>query len=713
MQNTEVRESAAIVKETNIPSGIDSSAVIGLITRVAGPEYANRFIIDPLKADKIGMDNYTIEDSSDGKIHIAATSGVAAAAAFNWYLRNRCQSYIGPITKRICFPAIPPCVGKEYENGSPFIYRYFLNFCTFGYTFAFWTWEQWEPFLDWAAMSGYNLILNPVGNEAVWLDVLMQNGYTRRAAQEFISGPTFFSWQCMMNMTSWGGPAPDSWVEGRIKLARQINDRLRSLGVGVMLPGYSGMVPIDFAEFHPESNPLDQGNWCDFKRPPMLVPGDPCFDSVADSFYRSQSELFGSDFHYFSTDPFHEGGNSGDVDMKAYAVGCYEKMKAVSDNPVWFFQGWQNNPVRDILKALPTENVLVGNLRAEDCADAKDNFADHPWLYCCVNNFGGQRLVHGNMKKLYNEPHQFVSDDRYTMVGIGCMPEGVELDEVMFDILSYISFQRVPLNENDWLRQYIVHRYGRCPDEVYDAWLILQNEVYTSDTSADAKESAFCTRPSLTTDRVCVYNAGRFSYERPALEKACRLLFTAFDEFESGEPFRLDITDFARQALANNAWSYVEGIQSSFINKDIDEFNKNAEVFLSLYYIQDRLTSTNRHMMLGTWLEMAKSHASDINEVAYYEFLARTLITLWGDRAGARELRDYAAKEWNGMLLDFYRPRWDSFIRMLRIAIVTGHEINDYSRYDAEYFFTTLGNTYPTEPQENLCKAILDVFEAL
>ena len=77
---------------------------------------------------------------------------------------------------------------------------------------------------------------------------------------------------------------------------------------------------------------------------------------------------------------------------------------------------------------------------------------------------------------------------------------------------------------------------------------------------------------------------------------------------------------------------------------------------------------------------------------------ARTLLTLWGDRQGAIGLRDYAAREWSGLLGDFYRPRWESYIRLLRTSLLTGRPVADYSRYDAEYFFTTLGDPYPTEP---------------
>lgn len=72
-------------------------------------------------------------------------------------------------------------------------------------------------------------------------------------------------------------------------------------------------------------------------------------------------------------------------------------------------------------------------------------------------------------------------------------------------------------------------------------------------------------------------------------------------------------------------------------------------------------------------------------------------MTLWGDRDGAEELRDYAAKEWDGLLQDFYRPRWESYLNILRRAMLTGKQPMDYTRYDAEYWFTTLSKCYPAK----------------
>lgn len=281
-------------------------------------------------------------------------------------------------------------------------------------------------------------------------------------------------------------------------------------------------------------------------------------------------------------------------------------MGRVSDSPVWFLQGWQSNPSRELLRALSPENVLIGNLRAEDCADGGDDFAGYPWLYGCVNNFGGQRVTRGNLRKLLGEPHRYAADPACSMVGVALLPEGVETDEILFDAVADLALRQAPFEEDAWLEACLTQRYGACPPSVLEGWHILKNEVYLADTSVSPRESAFCTRPSLTVDMVSSYSLPTFNYDTRRLEGACRLLLEGWEALAEGEPYRLDVIDFVRQALANKAWGYVEGLQKAFQDQDVAAFDACADAFLALYPVQEALVSTDRHMLLGPWLERAK-----------------------------------------------------------------------------------------------------------
>ncbi len=704
---------ATKIKEKNIPYKLDENAVKALIERIAGKKYADIFTFIAIEPLNKGMDRYIIEDTADNKICIRSTSGVAAACAFKWYIENRCDSYVGPLTRRLNFPEKPPKIGETKADESICLYRYFLNYCTYGYTLAFWKWDKWLELLDWMMLSGYNLVLNPLGHEMVWIKLLEEIGYTSEEANKFLSAPTFFPWQCMMNLTTWGGAAPREWYKERVELSKQINEYLNSFGATAMLPGFSGMVPADFKEHFPISNPINQGLWCRMPRPSILLPTDPLFSKVAETFYRNQAELFGTNINYFSTDPFHEGGDSSVVELKSYAQSCLSYMKTVSNNPVWFLQGWQENPIRDMLRSIPVENVLIGNLRSTDSNNASDNFADYPWLYCCVNNFGGQRVMRGNMNKMLTDAHSTILDDNYTAVGIGIIPEGIENDEILYDIFADMSMTNGKIDTDKWLESKIKVRYGSCPENTLEAWKILRDNVYIGDTEKIPLESSFLTRPSLTVDMVSSYSSSEHSYDITNLNRAFKLFMKDYDIIQKSDTYRLDMIDVARQIIDYIGWDYLKGIQKSFISCDEQAFEENAEAFMALYDIIEALMCCNKHTMLGNWLETAKSNGKTVAEKAYFEFLAKTLITLWGDRDGAAELRDYAAKEWSGMIEDFYRPRWNSYINILRRSFVTGDEPLDFNRYDFEYFFTTLSKNYPTEPYGDLDKALKTVLNLI
>lgn len=706
---SEIKQAAAVRKQKNIKSIIDFNALYGLISRIAGEAYADKFLFKQ-KAQSGGNDSYTVYDE-DGKIVIEATSGVAAASAFRWYLENRCDSYVGPLTRRLNFPAVPPAVGEPYSSQSVCLYRYFLNYCTYGYTLVFWNWEKWEQLIDWMMLAGYNLVLNPLGNENVWMQVLARLGYTSEQSRRFICSPTVYPWQCMMNITGWAGAAPESWYKKRLELAKKINERLFSFGAAVVLPGWSGMVPSDFKEHYPDSSPVGQGLWCNMPRPGILLPDDPMFDKVAECYYCTQKEILGDNFYYFSTDPFHEGGDSSSVKLGEYAVKCYKAMRYACDTPVWFLQGWQDNPIREMLRALEPEDVLIGNLRATYRCDGGDNFAGYPFLYCCVNNFGGQRTTRGNMNKMLTEAFETVVSPEHTAVGIGMIPEGIEMDEILFDIFADLAVCERPLNPDEWLKERLKIRYGLCGEYTFAAFKLLRDEIYLTDSECVPMDSGLCTRPALRVSGVTVCPDYQFVYDSADIEKVFRLLMKDYAVMPKSETYELDILDIARQVLAYRAWGPVEEIGAAFEKSNETELEANAAELMRIYSLQENLLCCNSHTMLGPWLKAARESGDTAAEKAYFEFLARTVITLWGDRDGADELRDYAARDWSGMLEDFYRPRWEAYINILRRSLVTGNPPQEYNRYDAEYFFTNLSKTYPVKPYGDLTKALNEILD--
>jgi len=707
MNFLESKNIAAKTKAENIPFYLDQAALTGLVQRIAGIEYSRRIVFNQITANETGMDRYAVSDLPGGKILIEATSGVAAANALRWYLENRCDSYIGPLNRRINFPAEPPAVGERYESESICLYRYFLNYCTFGYTFLFWQWEQWEQFIDWMMLAGYNLVLNPIGNESVWMTALQKMGYTLDEARAFICSPAFYPWQCMNNITGWSGAASMSYYAKRLELAKMINKRIRDFGAEIVAPGWSGMVPQDFDQHFSDSKPYHQGLWCGMPRPSILLQDDPWFPKVGYYYYKTLKELLGT-FCYFSTDPFHEGGDSSKADLGEYAKGCLRQMQEFSPNAVWFLQGWGNNPLREILRALPVSNVLIGDLRSE-FGIAEDSFAGYPWLYGTVDNFGGQRRLRGDLNALINQSLSTVMRDDVSAVGLAMFPEGVDTDEMMFDIVADYAVSSETYNADEWLKRRLRIRYGVDSEAAFEGWKLIRDYVYIG---KEPRDSGLLSRPSLSVAHV-ICQTYELTYDNDILKKAVHLLFKDYDMLCHSDAYRMDVMDAARQLIGNAAWTPIKCIQDSYYTKNEEMFEFNVELLMRYYELQDSLTGTDPHAMLGPWIQKARALGENAAEKAYMEFQARTILTLWGNREGSDELHDYAAREWNGLLRDFYQQRWQSYINILRCSLVTGNKPLDYHRYDAEYYFTTLSTEYSTQPSgdlKNVLSSILTEF---
>ena len=64
---------------------------------------------------------------------------------------------------------------------SPFEKHLFFNVCTLGYTAPFWDWERWEKEIDWLALHGFDMPLNPIAFEAISARVYRQLGLSEEA----------------------------------------------------------------------------------------------------------------------------------------------------------------------------------------------------------------------------------------------------------------------------------------------------------------------------------------------------------------------------------------------------------------------------------------------------------------------------------------------------------------------------------------------------
>ena len=152
-------------------------------------------------------------------------------------------------------------------------------------------------------------------------------------------------------------------------------------------------------------------------------------------------------------------------------------------------------------------------------------------------------------------------------------------------------------------------------------------------------------------------------YEPMDIIRAAGILLEHAEDFRGNNNFEYDLVDIVRQAVAEKGRLVYPVVVSAFKAGDKELFAAASRRFLNLILLQDKLLATRSEFKVGHWIEKARALGHTAEEKDRYEWNARVQITTWGNRVTADDggLRDYAHKEWNGLLRDFYHMRWKTY----------------------------------------------------
>ena len=694
-----------------------ASPIQGLLERI-DKGASRKFVIEQVKSP---TDFFELDQKGD-KVVIRGNNYVSIATGVNWYLKYYAGIQLSWNGMTAQLPAVLPAVPQKERHETDLKYRYDFNYCTYSYTMAFWDWDRWEKEIDWMALHGINLPLAVVGADVVWYNVLTKLGYTKDEINEFIAGPAFQGWWLMNNLEGWGGPNPDSWYKQRETLQKQILKRMREYGIRPVLPGYSGMVPHNAKE-RLGLNVSDPGLWCGYRRPAFLQPTDPRFNEIADLYYKEMSRLYGK-ADFYSMDPFHEGGNVAGVDLNAAGQAIWGAMKKANPKAVWVAQAWQANPRQKMIENLPAGDLIVLDLFAESRPQwgdpestwyRKEGFGKHDWLYCMLLNYGGNVGLHGKMKHVIDEFYKAkTSSFGKTMKGVGTTMEGSENNPVMFELLCELPWRPARFDKDEWLKNYTVARYGKADKAVQDVWLLLSNTIYNcpaKNTQQGTHESVFCGRPDYDVYQVSSWSEMEPYYKPEDIIRAAGIMLSAADRFKGNNNFEYDLIDIVRQAVAEKGRLVYPIMIDAYKAGEKELFAASSQRFLDLILLQDKLLAARPEFKVGTWIEKARNLGTTPEEKDLYEWNARVQVTTWGNRVAADEggLRDYAHKEWNGLLRDFYYNRWKVWIDRQK-AQLNGAPVKAIDFYAIEEPWTKQTNPYSSQAEGDVIEVAKEVY---
>ena len=684
------------------------ASVKGLIHRVV-PQIESNIIIDSI-ASMNDKDVFEIS-SLNGKVVLAGSSPVAVASALNWYLKYYCHCQISQTGTNLILPNNLPRVDKKVRISTPYKYKYFLNYCTYDYTMAFWDWPKWQKELDWMAMQGINLVLTINGTEEVWQNTMKKLNFTDKEISDFICGPAYQAWWLMGNLEGWGGPVSQEWIKSRTELQKRMLVYMHGMKMEPILQGFYGMVPTSLKSKFKKADIRDTGKWCGFQRPDFLMPTDSTFNFIAQTYYKELEKLYGK-ANFYGGDPFHEGSELK-VDLKTNGQLIQKSMQEASPGSTWVLQAWLRNPSSVMLSGLDKNKTLVIDLYTESNNAWKQNkgFMGNRWLFSVINNFGGRTSLFGKLDSLnlnLNEARNSQYSNK--LEGIGWNPEGTNANPFIADYIFDLGWRTEIPTPEKWAENYSIYRYGKDSKLARSAWSKFAKSVYNIPFRSDEPQNVICARPSLNWERTAPWGLGRIQYKQEDLKSACSDLLKCAGELKNRDSYQYDAVDITHQYLMGVSESYYNNLVADFKSRNLAKFDISSKKFLELIKDLDALMGTRPEFLLGKWIQDARNMAPTEAEKKLFEQNARMLLTTWGYGQAHLELNDYAHREWSGLIGSLYYDRWKIFIDDLSSQLKGQKHIEfDYSKLEEDW--TKQTNKFPTQTTGNSIEMAKKMFE--
>lgn len=615
-------------------------------------------------------DAFKLECKGD-KICISGNNANSMAVGLNHYLKYYCHTTVSwYASDSVEMPQVLPRVKQPIELSAKCDHRFFLNYCTFGYTMPWWKWNDWERLIDWMALNGINMPLAITGQEYVWYQVWKKLGMSDQEIRDYFTGPAHLPWHRMSNLDSWQGGLPMEWLEGQRDLQKQILKREREFNMTPVLPAFAGHVPQELQLIYPQAKISQMSPWGGFAdeyRSYFLDPLDGLFPKIQKLFLEEQTKLFGTD-HIYGADPFNEVmPPSWEPEFLA---NCSRHIyKSITDidaeatwlQMTWLFyidrKLWTNERVKAFLSAVPQDKMLLLDYYCENTEVWKqtESYFGQPYLWCYLGNFGGNTMLSGNIQEVRDRIDYVYKKGGSNFSGIGSTLEGFDVNPFMYEFLFEQAWDNSK-SVDVWMNDLADRHLGYVDKNFRKAWKLLKDSVYTV-TASLGQGTLTNARPSL---------AGHGNWTtNPAVQYSNAILFDVWESMlkvkgTKSKTYHYDVVNIGRQVLGNYFHLLRDRFTEAYENKQLDKLTGIGSRMKQVLSDMDALLSTQESFLLGKWINDASAMGKDSRSKKYYRENARNLITTWG--AENQSLNDYANRSWAGLISGYYLPRWSMFI---------------------------------------------------
>lgn len=622
----------------------------------------------------------------NGQLLVKGSSAVALSHGFYDFLRLNHYGIVSWSGSRIAWPSTLKGA-KTHRVVSPVKHHYYFNVVTYGYTMPYWDWDRWQKEIDWMALHGIDMPLALVANEAITARVWKQIGLTEKEINGYMVGPAHFPWMRMGNISGLDSPLPQSWYAPQVALQHKILGAMRRMGMSPICPGFAGFVPKAINRLYPEVKLLET-SWCGGAfHNWMLSPQEELFSRIGKLFIQEWEREFGK-CNYYIVDSFNEmdipfppkESKERYELLASYGDKVYQSIKSGNKDAVWVMQGWMFGYQRNIwdyhsLEALvskvPDDKMLLLDLAADYNAyiwkssfnwDFYKGFYGKQWVYSVIPNMGGKTAFTGVLD-FYANGHlkALQSADRGNLFAIGMAPEGIENNEVVYELLTDVAWKNTPTDIRVWLKDYTLSRYGTYNKALDDYWTGMLASVYGGFTDHPRFNWQFGPKDHLTGS---VQANDKFY-------RAIERFASCASEMKNSPLYQIDLKENMAMYMGGKADTLCSHIMKAYKDKDWATFDRQTVMFCNQLDSIDQLLSSHPILNLSRWLNFAHKWGNTSAEKDYYEKNARRIVTIWGP-----PVDDYSARVWSGLIRGYYIPRWKTYFKSLREG--TPFKISDW-----------------------------------
>ena len=644
------------------------TAAKDVLNRTIGKSDASKFVFH--STESTSTDTYSIKVENN-KVHVTGSSTTALCRGAYDYLRNSCQSIISWSGNKINIPKQLPEVYKTVS--SPFKYRYYMNTVTHGYTTPYWDWNRWEKELDWMAIHGMNMPLIAGAHEAILYRVFKKIGLTDNEILDYFSGPAHFPWNRMGNIGGWDGPPPASFFKKQIDLNHKMLNRMHELEMEPIVHAFAGFVPNGISRIYPDEKVRELG-WGGFEeKVHILSPESNLFVKIGKMYIEEWEKEFGKNKFYLADSfnemdvPLNDNPEMAKQELAAYGEVVYKPIKEANPDAVWVMQGWTFPYHRDktgklfwtperlkaMMSKVPDDKLLILDMANEYNAlfwkidyswEMYEGFFGKQWIYSFIPNMGGKVPLNGDLNFYATAPKEALQySKKGNLIGFGFAPEGIENNEVIYELLTDWGWRTEEINLDSWLEMYCKARYGGFPPKMKKSWDLLRKSCFG--TFTDHPRFRYQFRPGKKGSGT-VHQSEDFT-------KAVKLFLECSEGLKGSKLYVFDAIELGTQLLGLDVDNKLHEAQRA---KKKAGFKLYEKAISEMKFI-DRLLASHPNHKLENWVALARNFGNTPKEKQYYESNAKRLITTWG--GGVNE---YAARTWNGLIGTYYAERWEMWL---------------------------------------------------